>query len=108
MSVVYEWRLETRTSYEDEDEIIDTYADELPILIQMALEGDLEEGEFYRICLVRDRLDKFTSVEERFWAYVKGGNLPELFEDAFGLEASKVPKQYHEEFKKATKVNNPF
>lgn len=108
MTVEYEWCLETRTKIESEDEIIDHHHDSLPILLKMMAAAELEEGHFYKLCLVRDKLDKFTSVDERAWAYVDGGVLPDSFEDAFERQTTKVPNQYHEELVKAKKATNPF
>lgn len=107
MTVVYEWCLETRTKIQSEDEIIDHHHDSLPILLKM-MSAELEDGHFYKLCLVRDKLDKYTSVDERTWAYVDGGVLPDSFEDAFERRATKVPNRYHEELAKAKKVTNPF
>ncbi|MGL4353143.1 MAG: hypothetical protein ACRCTP_04300 [Aeromonas popoffii] len=110
MTVEYEWCLEARArgENEDEDEILDLHHDKLPQLLKMMGEPNLEEGQFCELCLVRNKLDQSGSLIDRTWAYLEGGELPEFFEDAFNLEATKVPKQYHEELANAKKVNNPF
>lgn len=54
-----------------------------------------------RLVLVRQTVDKYGSVSEWAWAYVKDGKLPEFFSDAFDRQITKVPKKFIAELESA-------
>ena len=46
--------------------------------------------------LVRDEGNEIDGLTDRYWAYVKGGKLPEYFSDSMGVPIKiKVPKRFH-------------
>lgn len=85
MKTIYEWDYETVNK--DGDIIDHNHADKLT--------------EFSEVCktdtlvLVRD------SDNERAWAYVENGKLPEFFSDAYQRPTTKVPKRFHKELANA-------
>lgn len=83
----YEWDYET---WDDNNDIIDHYhADKL---------ADFKPDDVTaHLCLIRDAGNEINGMEERTWAYVKDGQLPEYFSDAFGALVHLVPKRFHKE-----------
>ena len=80
MSVYYEWDIET---YDGEDIDDHDHAERL---------RDLQELEpDQRLVLVR------TTSEDRTWAYVENGRLPERFRDAYETPQTRVPVRFHRE-----------
>jgi hypothetical protein len=95
--IFYEWGFEEAES-EDGEEGNSDFSD---ILSQLDTSGN---GE---LVLVRNSGSESMGLEDRLWAYVKDGNLPENFEDASGEETGiKVPERFHKELLKA-KITTP-
>ena len=93
MNVVYEWDRETIDEHGD---IVDhNHADKLSDIIN-------DEGV---LVLVRDECcPESGSVEDRQWAYVSNGKLPEYFAYA-GIDGPeytqvRVPKRFHQELRR--------
>lgn len=97
-SVRYEWDVETWIEYHDglDDVLEHNHAERVADLLDClhAPKPDPEgEGTILaRLVLVRDELDVWNCVEERTWAYVEDGKLPETFQDGH-----KVPVRFHRE-----------
>lgn len=89
MKVSYEWDYETVD--EHGDVIEHSHADKL----SQFSEGDKTNT----LALVRDVISENNGLEQRAWAYVKDGALPEYFKDASGSELHKVPSRFHKELK---------
>lgn len=83
--ISYEWDIETTDA--DGDIIDHNHRDKL----NEYRKEELESGD---LVLVR------TDSEGRSWAYVENRELPEYFQDSFGVNIAKVPKRFHEELKK--------
>jgi hypothetical protein len=97
MTVFYEWDVEEIDEHDDIQRHNHTtsYAKAKAIA---AAPCD-EPGMTCRIVLVRD--DDNTRTGYRSWAYLQDdGKLPEYFEDAQGVERTKVPKHFHAEVDK--------
>ena len=88
MKVQYEWDRE----WVDEHGDVQDHNHSKKVLPLIAEEGDL--------VLVRDVVDEFGSVEDRQWAYVKDGKLPEEF-----CGGARVPKRFHSELAHAITTN---
>ena len=88
--VIYEWCYETIDEYGD---IIDNdHADKLSEFN--------EERKTEQLCLVQNIGDDDNGLDDRHWAYVKDGKLPEFFADAMGeFTGYKVPQKFHAELK---------
>lgn len=87
MAIKYEWCWETLDEHGD---IIDSNSSE-----------KLEPGEG-RLVLVRSEGDGIDGLQDRLWAYVDAGKLPECFSDCNGaITGCKVPEKYVTEFKKS-------
>ncbi len=88
MKSIYEWCYETT---DENGDIIENYfADKLSEF------GDNNKTD--QLCLVRNEGDEINGLDDRFWAYVKDGKLPEFFSDAMGeFIGVKVPKKFHKE-----------
>lgn len=53
------------------------------------------------LCLVRREGDETEGEQDRLWAYVKSGKLPETFKNSMGESVSiNVPKRFHSELEK--------
>jgi hypothetical protein len=91
LQVKYEWCYETIDEHGD---IIDNdFADKLADLIP--------PQEIHQLCLVRSEGDEIDGVQDRWWAYVEVGKLPDNFSDEMGvLTDIAVPKKLKDEFKK--------
>lgn len=88
--VEYEWCYETID--ENKDIIENDHEDRLK---------DFQDNrKTKQLCLVRSEGNKLDGLQDRVWAYVKDGKLPERFSDESGheLPAMKVPKKFHKEF----------
>lgn len=86
----YEWVIETIDEHED---IIDV--DHANIFAQANKKADLSraEGKTIEVALVRDRInDVDEDLDDRQWAYLKDGKLPERFDGG-----AAVPKKYAQE-----------
>ena len=84
----YEWCYET---WDENNDIIDNYhADRL---------ADFSEaGKTNHLCLILNIGDEINGVEDRLWAYVENGKLPEFFSDGGNeLTGYKVPIKFHKE-----------
>ncbi len=94
MSMNYEWDVELIITYDENTNDVeehyfqDTYAD----CLKQAAEP-LEDGYSYEIVLVATSDDG----DERWWAYIEDGKLPEFFEDAYQRKMRKIPQRFHEE-----------
>ena len=88
--IVYEWCYETTD--ENGDIIENDHSDKL---------ADFSDNrKTDQLCLIRNEGDEINGIEDRFWAYVKNGKLPELFSGALGETVNiKVPKRFHNELK---------
>ena len=86
--VFYEWTLEELV---DGDIIDSSFADKVSSFDKSDLTGK-------DLGLVRNEGNEADGLEDRFWAYVKDGKLPEYFQDGAGHEIDiKVPQKYHKE-----------
>lgn len=88
--ITYEWTLEVIT----EGDIVDNdFSDALSFNKDDLVGNDLG--------LVRNEGNEVAGIEDRHWAYVKDGKLPEYFTNAEGQSVSiKVPIKYHNELKR--------
>lgn len=86
--VIYEWCYET---IDENGDIIDNdHADKL------AEFNEARKTE--QLCLVQNIGDDDNGLEDRNWAYVKDGKLPQFFSDAMGeFIGYEVPKRFHKE-----------
>lgn len=93
--VQYEWTLEEI----QDGEIMDSdFADTLPLTWLTEPNTDLG--------LVRNEGSESEGVNDRLWAYVKDGKLPEYFSNAMGeVVGYKVPQKFHNELNKLTSNN---
>lgn len=98
MAVSYEWDVECADQHGDINDH-DHSAKLAPHAAIAKAGGQMSEGSNdLSLVLVRDVCDPDTgSVEEREWAYVVKGKLPEYFTDGVDAEGIKVPKRFHEE-----------
>lgn len=87
--VVYEWAVEENSS---DGDIVDSYFyDRL---------SDIPYSVFRHndLVLVRNEGNDVFGMEDRYWAYVKDGKLPEFFSDGGGGTTQiRVPKRFHKE-----------
>lgn len=96
MSVEYEWDCETvavgdSDKYEDGECIDHAHGASYAEVLAWSMRSPASLGERYAIVLVMDDDDG------RAWAYMKDGQLPDSFVDAYGHEVRKVPKRFHAE-----------
>jgi len=92
--IAYEWCFETV----DDGDIIDSnFADKL---------SDFTDSDKTdTLCLVRNEGDEINGLEDRLWAYVKDGKLPEFFEDGRGKDVDvKVPLKFKNELSRFLKL----
>lgn len=90
-TVKYEWCYETR---DENGDIIDSDFEDSLHLFQ-------DNRKTPHLCLVRNEGNENAGLEERYWAYVKGSKLPQVFEDAQGHEVNiQVPQRFHVELYK--------
>lgn len=91
MTVYYEWDVEEVDQFGDviDHNHFDSYVDALGCFNRLSEE--LSDDMTYEIVLVRN------GDNERSWAYLENGELPESFEDAYGVETAKVPKRFVKE-----------
>ena len=90
----YEWDVE---EIDEHGDIIDhNHRDTAVAVLHLARGFALSD-----VVLVRD-VWKDDSLQERSWAYVVDGRLPEFFEDAYQRQTVKVPARFHSELKAAT------
>lgn len=94
----YEWIVETL----DEDGNVEdvahwaTYAEALVWAATLQQqERDVDVGLYWRKV---DDDDPFFFDEA--WAYIDEGSLPVFFEDAYGVQKTKVPQRFHREVEK--------
>jgi hypothetical protein len=88
----YEWVIETLDGEDIQD--VD-HRDSFPEA-QKAAGALISSGKDVRVGLVRDRFNDFDyDLEDRQWAYLEAGKLPEEFMDASGNDGSKVPGRFH-------------
>lgn len=92
--VIYEWICEI---IEDGDIVDSDFADKLK---------DLHIPEGATIGLVRDTGNEDGGLQDRFWAYVKDGKLPDVFEDSMQHQTDyKVPERFKKELDKFLAVS---
>jgi hypothetical protein len=90
--VLYEW---DREIVDANGDVIDhNHSDKLRVIAD-------DPG---RLVLVRDEIDRYEGLVDRYWAYANNGKLPEFFEDERGCEGPKVPKRFHAELAKIKEV----
>ena len=90
---VYEWAVE----YMDGEDIVDAVQQDTFAQVK-ALADKAENTE---LVLVRNVWDG-NDLEDRSWAYIEDGKLPEYFSDPVGNDTSaKVPKRFHAELRRA-------
>ena len=90
--VYYEWTLEE--VHTDGDIIDSNFIEKLSDLSRSDLEGK-------DLGLVHNQGNEANGLEDRCWAYVKDGKLPEFFSDAMGsFVGVKVPQKFHIELEK--------
>jgi hypothetical protein len=86
----YEWCYETLDEFGD---IIDTYFCD-------KLKDFDESARTETLCLIRNEGNEVDGLEDRLWAYVKDGQLPETFEDGGGYSIDEpVPERFRKELK---------
>lgn len=94
--IAYEWTAEAVDEYGDiqDNAFGDTYAE-----VKNSLCAAVDEpGMTVRIGIVRNEWDDFDGdLEDRAWAYIEDGKLPERFETASGGKGPKVPKRFFAE-----------
>jgi len=103
MTVFYEWDCELQTTVHTEEheagEVLDHRFQASYQRVKDYIESTIpDEGCVFVAVLVR------TDDDNRAWAYVEDGKLPEYFLDAYSSEYRKVPKQFHIEVAKAEGV----
>jgi len=87
--VVYEWTTEAIDA--DGDIVDSSFFDKL-------LDVSKDDFESNEVGLVKNEGDEANGLEDRFWAYIKDGKLPEYFADGGGHTVDiKVPQKYHKE-----------
>lgn len=69
--------------------------------LKNVLQGSEDPRIGFRLVLVRNVIDNFGGLEERSWAYVEDGKLPEHFLDAFDKQTAKVPLRFITELESA-------
>jgi hypothetical protein len=87
MSVVYEWTVEGIDEHGDiiEVEHVERFEDAQALAMEL-------DYPTTRVCLVRDSGPR---LEERLWAYIENGVVPETFSDSAGEDTGvKVPKKF--------------
>lgn len=104
MAIVYEWLVETVQPVEmgkehEDDEILESFYYNNP---KEALEHikryPSQQGEFYRIAVMRENTGSTRVVLDRQWAYVNDRQLPERFVYSDGFKGKDVPKELHRKF----------
>ena len=95
----YEWDNELTRKHGEDFEIIDH--DHSDICLGLPDSTPNEYGEFQVLVLVRNVVRNW-DLSDRTWAYVKNGQLPEFFQDAWQRDDSKVPQRFHKELAKLT------
>lgn len=91
MTVVYEWDVEEFTDDEHEDIVQHYFCTKFSEALAIS-QAKPEEGCRRRVVLVRD------DDEERSWAYLRDdATMPEFFENADGVECTRVPKRFKAE-----------
>lgn len=103
MTVEYEWDVEEVADVESEEcEVGDilghNFQNSYEDCLRFVAEGT-PSGVRYDIVLVRNVIDKYGSLTDRAWAYIRAGVLPKEFEG--GIATTDVPKRFHKEVAKA-------
>jgi len=100
MTVWYEWDCELQT-------VVDSEEHEAGEVLDHRFQASYQRVKDYIETTVPDEGCKFVAVlvltddNNRAWAYVEDGKLPEFFLDAYNSEYRKVPKMFHAEVAKA-------
>lgn len=90
-SVNYEWSLE---QLDHNNDIVDNDFSENLTFEKNSLVGN-------DLGLVRDEGNEVDGLQQRLWAYVRNGKLPEFFADANSIPTGyKVPVRFHKELAK--------
>lgn len=94
MKIAYEWVIETVNEHGDIGDVnhADTFAGARRMAAAVA--ADLAPGERVEVGLVRDSGDEVDGLQDRQWAYLEDGLLPERFDGG-----AKVPARFHKEVK---------
>lgn len=94
--------MRNKTEYEWCYETIDENNDIIENDHEDKLESFQENRKTKQLCLIRNEGNEEDGLQDRLWAYVKDGKLPECFSDAHNheLPAMKVPQRFHQEFAK--------
>lgn len=90
--IAYEWTIEEIDEHGDivDNDFRDDYASAASVAASMRLSGTKVE-----IGLVRNSInDRDENIEDRQWAYLKDGKLPDRFQTSGGRDGAKVPKKY--------------
>lgn len=86
--VEYEWTIE-EIDAESGDIIDSSFSDDLNFWTK-------EDWDGKDLGLVRNEGNEDDGLEDRYWAYVKDGKLPEFFTDSMGeFTGIKVPQKFH-------------
>lgn len=91
MSIIYEWAIE----YLDGDDIVDCVHQDA---FQQVAELGKRSDQPFSLVLIRDDWHPTEGLQDRSWAYLKDGKLPENF--TYVLEAPsnhRVPQRFHKE-----------
>lgn len=97
MAVEYEWDLEL---VDEHDDVFDHVFCDSAVEVVREFKNAQLHGEVASIVLVRT-VWGLSGNEDRTWAYVKDGVLPEFTRDAYNRDAYKVPQKYHKEWRRA-------
>lgn len=86
------------TKYEWTFESVDEFGDIVDSDFSESLSGfDKGQHQGEDLGLVRNEGDEINGLQDRFFAYVKDGKLPDHFDDHPNM---KVPKRYHKELER--------
>ncbi len=95
--VEYEWCYET----------IDKHGDVIDSDCENRLQDFQDNRKTKTLCLVRNEGNQDDGLQDRLWAYIKDGKLPECFSNELGYEMleMKVPQRFQKEFDKYYRVS---
>jgi hypothetical protein len=91
----YEWVVEALEGEEDDIGNVSQWPTFAEAIQHAAYERG--QGERIQIALVRDVHVEDCGLQDRQWAYLEDGKLPERFSDSAGNDASRVPKRFSKE-----------
>jgi hypothetical protein len=105
MTVFYEWDVELQTTVDAEEH-------EIGEVLDHRFQASYQRVKDFINATVPDEGCEFVAVlirtddDNRAWAYVQDGKLPEYFLDAYNSEYRKVPKKFHDEVAKVEEKKN--